>query len=108
MAPAGRTAPTVDKVGGGRMSRGYDALGGGAVDEPLPLPRTTDNGHLIVYATPSAPEGARCGLAVESAGHTLAGGVNPQGGLLTVAGTPSVAGARAGTDRWVTSVDPVS
>lgn len=119
LALAGHTPPSLDKVDGGdvRCEGKEGAIRGSGVaqDSTLPILRTTDNGHLIIYADASSsiPREMKCLFEVKITGHSLFG-VNPQGGLNAVTSTPcSLSGAATCTawaeaDWWVTFVDPVN
>lgn len=119
LALAGHTPPAFDKVDGGDVRcdmREKRLFGSGAAqDSTLPLLRTTDNGHLVIYADAASnvPRDVKCLFEVVITGHTLIG-PNPQGGLNGVTSTPcSLAGvatctAWAEADWWVTFVDPLT
>lgn len=117
-ALANHTAPSLDKVEGGKMAceesdDGRMKRTGAAIDQTLPLLRTTDNGHLVIWAngTAKTPKEVRCNFEVRITGFSL-GGLNPQGGILNTVSFPCAASggatctASAETDWWVVFVDP--
>ena len=113
LALANHTPPGLNVEDGGDMKCDKERGAGVAATQTLPILRTTDWGHLEVYAEGTAPAGLRCEFAVKVTGYSLPGGMNPQGGLANTFSVPCVASgstcvASGHTDWWVTFVDPVN
>lgn len=115
LALANHTPPGNDTVDGGDMKCDGRRGSGVATTTLLPIIRTTDNGHLKIYADAvgavSADGTPMCKFEVVITGYTLPYGVNPTGGLNNIVSSPCAGGActpTAEADWWVTFMDPIN